>query len=61
MIPELVQSIQLDNASGLIMLFILYTVIAFGIFGTIMMMVAEREKEFGILHSLGMKKTKMML
>lgn len=57
--PELVQSIQIDNASGIIMLGILYVVIAFGIFGTIMMMTAERVKEFGILISIGMKKSKL--
>lgn len=59
--PELVQSIQVDNASGIIMLGILYIVIAFGIFGTIMMMTAERVKEFGILISVGMKKWKLAL
>lgn len=57
--PELVQSIQIDNAQGIIMLGILYIVIAFGIFGTIMMMTAERVKEFGILISVGMKKWKL--
>lgn len=59
--PELVQSIQIDNASGIIMLGILYIVIAFGIFGTVMMMTAERIKEFGILISVGMKKWKLGL
>jgi len=59
--PELVQSIQIDNAQGIIMLGILYLVIAFGIFGTIMMMTAERLKEFGILISVGMKKWKLYL
>jgi len=59
--PELIQSIQIDNASGIIMLGILYIVIAFGIFGTIMMMTAERVKEFGILISVGMKKWKLAL
>jgi ABC-type lipoprotein release transport system permease subunit len=59
--PELVQSIQIDNAEGIIMLGILYLVIAFGIFGTIMMMTAERVKEFGILISVGMKKWKLYL
>ena len=59
--PELVQSIQIDNAEGIIMLGILYLVIAFGIFGTIMMMTAERVKEFGILISIGMKKWKLYL
>lgn len=59
--PELVQYIQVDDAQGIIMLGILYIVIAFGIFGTIMMMTAERVKEFGILISVGMKKWKLYL
>lgn len=59
--PELVQAIQIDNAQGIIMLGILYLVIAFGIFGTVMMMTAERSKEFGILISIGMKKSHLFL
>jgi len=60
LMPELVQGIEVDNASGIIMLFILYVVIGFGIFGTVMTMTAERIKEFGILISVGMKKQKLM-
>jgi ABC-type lipoprotein release transport system permease subunit len=60
MMPDLVQSIQIDNASGIIMLAILYIIIGFGIFGTVMMMVSERAKEFGILISVGMKKWKLI-
>ncbi len=61
MMPELVQGIQLDNVFGLVMLLILYMIVAFGILGTIMMMTAERTKEFGILISIGMKKKWLML
>ncbi|NOY61201.1 MAG: ABC transporter permease [Calditrichaeota bacterium] len=60
MMPDLVQGIELDNASGLIMLIILYIVIAFGIFGTVMMMTTERAKEFGVLVSVGMQKTRLI-
>lgn len=60
MMPDLVQNIELDNASGIIMLIILYIVIAFGVFGTVMMMTSERLKEFGILISVGMKKVKLI-
>jgi ABC-type lipoprotein release transport system permease subunit len=59
MMPELVQSIEIDNAGGIIMLGILYVIIGFGIFGTVMMMTAERTKEFGILISIGMKKGRL--
>jgi len=61
MLPDLVQSIELDNATGIIMLIILYIVIAFGVFGTVMMMTSERRKEFGILISVGMKKAKLII
>ncbi len=57
--PELVQLIQSDNAGGVIMLGILYMVIAFGIFGTIMMMTMERLREFGVLISIGMQKLRL--
>lgn len=60
MMPDLKQNIQVDNASGIIMMAILYIVIGFGVFGTIMMMVAERSREFGVLISVGMKKQKLI-
>ena len=53
------QSIEVDNAGGIIMLGILYVIIGFGIFGTVMMMTAERTKEFGILISVGMKRWRL--
>ena len=59
MLIELVQYIKSDNASGLIMLAILYLVVAFGVFGTVVMMTSERTREFGIMVSIGMKKWKL--
>ena len=61
MMPDLKQNIQLDNASGIIMLAILYIVIAFGVFGTVMMMTSERSREFAILISVGMYRRKLIL
>lgn len=57
--PEVVQQIESDRAGGVIMKAILYIVIAFGIFGTIMMMIAERRREFGVMISIGMQKQKL--
>jgi ABC-type lipoprotein release transport system permease subunit len=57
--PEVVQQIESDRAGGVIMKAILYIVIAFGIFGTIMMMIAERRREFGVMISIGMQKRKL--
>jgi ABC-type lipoprotein release transport system permease subunit len=61
LIPELVQAIEFSNASGLIMLGILYLVIGFGIFGTVMMMTSERHREFSVLISIGMKPSQLGL
>ena len=59
MMPELVQMIDADRAGNVVTLGILYVIIAFGIFGTVLMMTAERKYEFGILTSIGMKKPKL--
>ncbi|MBS1750852.1 MAG: ABC transporter permease [Bacteroidetes bacterium] len=59
MMPQLEQLIQLDSSGGLVIIGILYLVIAFGVFGTILMMLAERQHEMGILTAIGMKPYKM--
>jgi putative ABC transport system permease protein len=56
MMPELVQTIQADSAGGVIMILILYLVISFGIFGTLLMMMNERQFEFGVLLAIGMSR-----
>jgi ABC-type lipoprotein release transport system permease subunit len=59
--PELVQLIESKRAGGVILKSILYLVIAFGIFGTIIMMIAERRREFGVMISIGMQKKKLAI
>ncbi len=59
--PEIEQLIESDRGSGLIMLGILYLVIAFGMFSVVMMMVKERKREFGVIHAVGMKKSKISI
>lgn len=56
LMPELVQAIQADRGSGYIVLLVLYMVVGFGIFGTILMMTAERKFEFGVLVAIGTPK-----
>ena len=58
---ELLQMIESDNAGGIIMVAILYMVIAFGIFGTVLMMTNERIREFSVMISIGMQKRKLAL
>ena len=60
MMPELLQAKALDEAGGNIMLFILYLIISFGIFGTILMMTKDRQYEFGVLLSVGMRRIKLI-
>jgi putative ABC transport system permease protein len=60
MMPAVVQQIQADNASGLIMLGILYMVVGFGIFGTVLMMLNERTREFGMLIAIGMERSQLI-
>ncbi|MCU0407669.1 MAG: FtsX-like permease family protein [Bacteroidales bacterium] len=55
----LINQMEGDNKSGMVMIAILYLVIAFGIFGTVLMMTAERRREFGVLVAVGMQKTKL--
>lgn len=57
----LVQQINSDNQSGKAFLVLLYFVVFFGIFGTVIMMVHERIHEFGVLISVGMQRVKLAI
>lgn len=57
--PELVQFIDSDKAGAVVMIGILYIVIGFGIFGTIIMMVAERRRELAVMVAVGMQKFRL--
>ena len=46
--PEIIQTIEVDMAGGRIFVTILYFIISFVLLGTVIMMVAERQREFGI-------------
>lgn len=56
MMPEIDQFIEADSTGHLIIIGILYLIISFGLFGTLLMMTFERLREFGILIAIGMKK-----
>ncbi|MEX0680970.1 MAG: FtsX-like permease family protein [Balneolales bacterium] len=61
MMPELLEALKFDRAGSRVMMGILYVVIGFGIFGTILTMTMERLREFGILLSVGMHRLKLAL
>ena len=56
LMPDIVSMRDLKESSNYITIFILYLIVAFGIFGTILMMTKEREYEFGVLVSIGMRR-----
>ena len=58
---SLVEEIAGDNAGGMIMLGILYLVVAFGVFGTILMMTMERIREFSVMVAIGMHRSRLTL
>ncbi len=60
MLSELVQSIQLDNAGGILMMGLLYVIVGFGLLGTITMITMERRKEMAVMLSVGMRKVKII-
>jgi ABC-type lipoprotein release transport system permease subunit len=59
LLPELVQAVNANNGGTVIMLLILYIVIGFGIFSTVVMMTTERRKEFRMLIALGMRRGRL--
>jgi ABC-type lipoprotein release transport system permease subunit len=59
MMVELKQQIQSDSIGGIFMLAILYLIVTFGIFGTILMMTHERRREFSVMIAMGMQRFKL--
>jgi putative ABC transport system permease protein len=61
MFPAILQQIESDRATSLIMKLILYLVIGFGILGTVVMMMAERQQELSVMVAVGMYRSKLAL
>jgi len=61
MLKELVQSIQSDNVSGIVMLGILYMIVGFGLLGTVLMMTMERHREMAIMIAIGLQRFRLAL
>lgn len=59
MMPELLEAKEFDVAGSYVIMLVLYLIIAFGIFGTLLMMLKEREYEFGVLKAIGMRSTQL--
>jgi ABC-type lipoprotein release transport system permease subunit len=59
--PELIQMIESDRQTAVIFKGLLFVIVGFGIFGTIIMMMAERKRELGVMVAIGMQKTRLMI
>jgi len=57
---DMLSAIESDNFFGKIMIGVLYMVIGFGIFGTILMMTLERKREFSIMMAIGMQPQRLI-
>ena len=60
LLPEMMQMKTTKIAGSFIYVGILYLIAAFGIFATVLMMMAERLYEFGIMLSVGMTRGRLM-
>ena len=58
--PVTKQMIEGDKGQGIIMKGILYILIGFGMFSTVIMMMAERRRELGVMIAVGMNKLKLV-
>ncbi|TVR15618.1 MAG: ABC transporter permease [Balneolaceae bacterium] len=56
LLPEILDLMEMDLAVPRLLTVVLYIVIGFGFFGTILTMTMERLREFGVLLSVGMKR-----
>ncbi|HAC15447.1 MAG TPA: ABC transporter permease [Bacteroidetes bacterium] len=59
LLPEIIQAIEVDYGSSIVMLSVLYMVVGFGILGTVLMMTAERKYELGVMIAIGTSRLKM--
>lgn len=57
--PTMKQQIEGDSVGGVIFIGILYFIVLFGIIGTVLMMIAERKRELGVMVAIGMSKMKL--
>ena len=61
LLPQLKQTIELDNSSGALYIVILLFVVGFGILNTVLMSITERFREYGVMLSLGMSQRKLVV
>ena len=60
MLIELYQQYISNEGASIIMISLLYLIVGFGVFGTVLMMISERKREFAVMITLGMQRFRMM-
>ncbi|MBI3140067.1 MAG: ABC transporter permease [Sphingobacteriales bacterium] len=61
LLPDIKQHIATDSNNMKVVQGVLYLLICFGIFSTLLMMMLERKFEMGMLVAIGMKKSKLVM
>lgn len=52
---------MLDRASGILFMYLLYAVVGFGLFATLLMMTLEHRREFAVMVAAGLVRSKLLL
>ncbi|NQU34407.1 MAG: ABC transporter permease [Bacteroidetes bacterium] len=60
LMPELLNLIEGKEASGVMIKTLLFMIIGFGVWSTIMMMMHERRRELGVMVAIGFKKGRLL-
>lgn len=58
--PETAQQITLDRISGIFIMYLLYAIVGFGLFATLLMMTLERQREFSVMLATGLLRHKLL-
>ncbi|WP_036821825.1 ABC transporter permease, partial [Photobacterium sanctipauli] len=58
--PEMAQQMLMDKAGGIVIMYLLYGIVGFGVFATLLMMTLERQREFGVMLATGMLRRKLL-
>ncbi len=58
--PESAQQISIDRVSGIFIMYLLYAIVGFGLFATLLMMTLERQREFAVMLATGLLRKKLL-
>ncbi|KJY84671.1 ABC transporter substrate-binding protein [Vibrio galatheae] len=57
--PEMAQQILMDRTGGVFLVYVLYGIVGFGLFATVLMMTLERQREFGVMLATGLVRSRL--